>query len=104
MQMIEESGTDAGAALGPGARAGRAPQFARDASPLNPVGDGMRRIALEEMARGRRRLGELTPEQERALETLLMSVADNISELVTSVAARTPSRQQVRGLVRAGGY
>jgi hypothetical protein len=42
----------------------------------------MRSIALGEMARGRRRLGELTPEQERALEALLVSVADNIYSLV----------------------
>jgi hypothetical protein len=45
--------------------------------------EGMRGIALGEMARGRRRLGELTPEQERALESLLVSVADNIFCLVS---------------------
>jgi hypothetical protein len=51
--------------------------------------DGMRRLALEEMALRRRRLGELTPAQERALESLLVSVADNISDLVSGVAAGT---------------
>jgi hypothetical protein len=45
--------------------------------------EGLRGIALGEMARGRRRLGELTPEQERALESLLVSVADNIYSLVS---------------------
>lgn len=51
-------------------------------------GDGMRRVALEEMALRRRRLGELTPAQERALESLLVSVADNISDLVSAAAVR----------------
>ena len=54
--------------------------------------DGMRRVALEEMSRRRRRLGELTPTQERALETLLVSVADNIAELVSAMAATTPGQ------------
>lgn len=50
------------------------------------TGDGMRRVALEEMALRRRRLGELTPAQERALESLLVSVADSISDLVSGAA------------------
>ncbi len=45
--------------------------------------EGLRAVALGEMARGRRRLGELTPEQERALESLLVSVADHIYGLVS---------------------
>jgi hypothetical protein len=57
--------------------------------------EGMRGLALGEMARGRRRLGDLTPEQERALESLLVSVADNISELVSGVAAGAPRRERV---------
>lgn len=56
--------------------------------------DGMRRVALEEMSRRRRRLGELTPTQERALETLLVSVADNIAELVSAMAATTPGQER----------
>ena len=48
--------------------------------------DEMRGIALGEMARKRRRLGELTPEQERALRSLMVSVADNIFTLVSGVA------------------
>ena len=46
------------------------------------TGDGMRRVALAEMALRRRRLGELTPAQERAIESLLVSIADNISGLL----------------------
>ncbi|HWS52916.1 MAG TPA: hypothetical protein VN228_02210 [Pyrinomonadaceae bacterium] len=65
----------------------------RDFGPAAALtGDGMRRVALEEMALRRRRLGELTPAQERALESLLVSVADNISGLVSAVAAETPRR------------
>jgi hypothetical protein len=55
--------------------------------------EGMRRLALGEMARGRRRLGALTPEQERALESLLVSVADNISDLLTVVASVSPRHE-----------
>jgi len=50
----------------------------------------MRGVALEELARRRRRLGELTPAQERALESLLVSVADNIADLVSGMAFTTP--------------
>lgn len=56
--------------------------------------DGMRRVALEEMARRRRRLGELTPAQERALESLLLAVADNISDLLLEVTSRAPRRER----------
>jgi len=52
----------------------------------------MRRVALDELAQRRRRLGELTPAQERALESLMVSVADTISDLVS--AAGTPGRRQ----------
>jgi hypothetical protein len=55
----------------------------------------MRRVALGEMALRRRRLGELTPEQERALESLLTAVADNISELVSGVTAGDARRARV---------
>ena len=48
--------------------------------------EGLRHVVLEEMARRRRRLGELTPAQERAVESLLVSVADNISGLVSATA------------------
>lgn len=56
--------------------------------------DGMRRVALEEMSRRRRRLGELTPAQERALEALLVSVADDIAELLSAMAATTPGQER----------
>ena len=59
--------------------------------------DGMRRVALEEMSRRRRRLGELTPTQECALESLLVSVADNIAELVSGMAATTPGQEKHEG-------
>ena len=39
-------------------------------------------IARAEMARGRRKLGTLTGEQELAIENLLLSTATRISELV----------------------
>jgi hypothetical protein len=55
--------------------------------------DGMRRVALEEMALRRRRLGHLTPAQESALESLLVSVADNISDLISGVADGTPGQE-----------
>lgn len=66
---------------------GRAPKGAGGAG---LTGDVMRRAALEEMALRRRRLGELTPAQERAVESLLLSVADNISGLVSAATAGAP--------------
>jgi hypothetical protein len=63
-----------------------------DAGGAGLTGEGMRRIALEELALRRRRLGELTTAQERALESLLVSVADNISGLVSAATADTPRR------------
>lgn len=57
------------------------------------LGDGMRALALGEMARRRRRLGSLTPEQERALESLMVSIADNIFSLVSDL---TDSGREVR--------
>ena len=42
-------------------------------------------IARAELARRRRRLGELTPEQELGVENLLMSTVTRISELVERV-------------------
>ena len=45
--------------------------------------------ARREWLRKRRRLGELTPEQERALETLLLSVANRISHLLIQQMRRS---------------
>ena len=73
-----------------GEQAGRAQAAGRGRAQNGIAGDGMRRVALEEMALRRRRLGELTPAQERALEALLLTVADNISGLVSAVAASAP--------------
>ena len=53
----------------------------------------MRVVALEELARRRRRLGELTPAQERALESLLVSVADNIADLLSAAVSTTPGQE-----------
>lgn len=39
-------------------------------------------VAREELARQRRRLGQLSPEQERAIEALLISTIDQISHPV----------------------
>lgn len=44
--------------------------------------DKLRRIALEEFGRQRARLGTLTPEQERAIEEMLMSAVNKISHPV----------------------
>jgi glutamyl-tRNA reductase len=44
--------------------------------------DKLRRIALEEFGRQRARLGPLTPEQERAIEEMLMSAVNKISHPV----------------------
>ena len=42
-------------------------------------------IARSEMARRRRRLGSLTPEQESTIETLLISTVKRVSEIVMAV-------------------
>ena len=44
-------------------------------------------IARAEMARRRRRLGELTPEQETVIEDLLIRTVTRVSELVERVQA-----------------
>lgn len=77
------------AGSGGGRRRGAA---APGGAPTGLAYDGMRRVALEEMALRRPRLGELTPAQERALELLLVSIADNISVLVSGVTAWAPRR------------
>jgi hypothetical protein len=59
-------------------------------NPTGVVGPEHSKVALRdakeivraEMARQRQRLGTLTPEQEIGIETLLMSTASRISELV----------------------
>jgi len=45
----------------------------------------MQDIARSELARRRRRLGNLTPDQELAVETLFISTIDRISELITAL-------------------
>jgi hypothetical protein len=81
-RSLEGVGGDTGRVDG----TGRAATAGRAAPDLTC--NGMRRVVLEEMALRRRRLGELTPAQERALETLLVSVADNISALLAGAAAK----------------
>jgi hypothetical protein len=44
--------------------------------------------ARSEMARRRKRLGNLTPEQELNIETLLITTVNRISEMVTSVISK----------------
>ncbi|HEX8843761.1 MAG TPA: glutamyl-tRNA reductase [Pyrinomonadaceae bacterium] len=46
---------------------------------LGALRQKLREIALRELERQRQRLGELTPEQERAVESLLMSTVNKIS-------------------------
>jgi len=81
----EGVGDDTGRGEGPG----RAAPAGRGGASPGLTCDAIRRVALEEMALRRRRLGELTPAQERALESLLVLVADNISDLVSGLAAMT---------------
>jgi hypothetical protein len=45
----------------------------------------MQDIALSELARRRRRLGNLTLDQELAVETLLISTVNRISEIVAAL-------------------
>ena len=45
----------------------------------------MQDIALSELARRRRRLGNLTSDQESAVETLLISTVSRISEIVAAM-------------------
>jgi len=45
----------------------------------------MQDIALSELARRRRRLGNLTIDQELAIETLLISTVNRISEIVAAL-------------------
>jgi len=47
-----------------------------------------RDIARTEMARRRRKLGNLTPEQEKNIETLLVSTANKVSAMVAAIAFR----------------
>jgi len=47
--------------------------------------DRAQEIAQAEMMRRRRRLGNLTPEQESAIETLLLSTALKVSEMIEPV-------------------
>ncbi len=49
---------------------------------LGALREKMRQTALEELRRQRPRLGELTPEQERALEQLILSAVNKISHPV----------------------
>jgi glutamyl-tRNA reductase len=51
--------------------------------------DKMRRIAQEEFARQRQRLGDLTPEQERAVEAMLISAVNKISHPVIHLMRRS---------------
>jgi len=52
------------------------------------------RVALAELARQRRRLGTMTAEQEQALEDLLLTTIQKVSEPIIEVARRC-SRAQV---------
>ena len=76
-----------GSGVSDGRGPGPASEVGRGGAPGELTSDGMRRVALGEMAQRRHRLGQLTPEQECALESLLVSVADNISGLVSGVTA-----------------
>jgi hypothetical protein len=51
-------------------------------------------IARAEMARRRRQLGNLTPEQEMNIETLLILTANQVSKMVTAMELKlSPSRR-----------
>ena len=61
-----------------------APDAARPGGPESELRQ-MHLIARSEMARRRRRLGNLTPDQEMAVEKLLISTVSRISEIVASL-------------------
>jgi hypothetical protein len=60
------------------------PDAARPEVPESELRE-MHHIARAEMARRRRRLGNLTPDQEFAVEKLLISTVSRISEIVAAL-------------------
>ncbi len=48
-------------------------------------------IARAEMARRRRKLGNLTPEQEVMIETLLLSTANQVSQIIAAMELKLNS-------------
>jgi hypothetical protein len=71
---------------------GSAAEAAADAG---GVRGSLRAIALAEMARRRRALGEMTSEQERAIEELLLATAERISGPILEKARELYLRGEV---------
>ena len=63
---------------------------------LAQVRNCLQQIARAELKRHRRRLGPLTPEQESAVEALLISTADQISRRVIDGVQSYPEHQRVK--------
>jgi hypothetical protein len=63
---------------------------------LDQVRQCLQEIARAEIARHRRRLGPLTPEQESAVEALLVSTADQISRQVIDGVQSYPEHVRVK--------
>jgi glutamyl-tRNA reductase len=63
---------------------------------LDQVRRCLQEIARAEITRHRRRLGPLTPEQESAVEALLISTVDQISRQVIDGVQSYPEPQRVK--------
>src|SRR5918911_4572345 len=59
------------------------------ASLVRLLEERLQSIAQHEMARQRRRLGQLAPEQEHALEALLLSVVNSVSRPIVDSLRRS---------------
>jgi hypothetical protein len=69
-----------------------------DATAFNEIRLEWEEIARAEVTRHRRRLGLLTPEQQSAVESVLISVADHMFETVLQGAANCSGGERLRYL------
>jgi len=67
---------------------------------ISAIQDQLQEIARAEMARQRRRLGQLSPEQEHAVEALLISTINKISNPVIEQMRRSFDEGQVERVNR----
>ena len=58
------------------------------------VRQGFHDVASQEFARRRKRLGQLTPEQEQAIEALLLSTVEEIAHPVIEQMRRSYEKEQ----------
>lgn len=69
-----------------------------DATDFNDIRLEWQAIARSEVTRHRRRLGLLTPEQETAVESVLISVADHMFEMVVEGIESCPGADRFKYL------